>query len=107
MNPFQPDDLVAAYEWHPFPQFRPGREHRDCFLAVSTPGHAEFPQQGAVWDGQVFRNPADEAQVLTGVTFWAGLPATPEQSRSARSEAQRAAEAGQMDLLQPPATSPA
>lgn len=78
MNPFQPDDLVAAYEWHPFPQFRPGREHRDCFLAVSTPGHAEFPQQGAVWDGQVFRNPADEAQVLTGVTFWAGLPATPE-----------------------------
>lgn len=72
-----PAELVACYEWKPFPEHKPKAADNDHCFAVSTPSDPDLKHQVGIWDGKIFRT-LHHAPII-GVTYWVGLPATPEE----------------------------
>ena len=73
----KPKIVRASYRWREWPNATPSAQEVEHLFAVSTPGDKEFPNQVAEWSADGWKDLAGEK--LDGVTYWASLPATPEQ----------------------------
>lgn len=73
------EELVCAYEWHPFPAVKPDLDDVGSWFALSVPADKKQPRTIGMWSGNNFM-PA-QGQAIAGVTYWAELPATPEDQQ--------------------------